>query len=435
MEILIYTPQLTNRLRYIAELLLSEELGLKIKFTSNEATFINADEPKLYYGYTPLQNIISIGVEGFLFEKGVKSKTLALSKFENIPVFFETSNEYSLPFDIFSAAFYLVSRYEEYLPFEPDSHGRFKAEETLAYKNRFLELPVVDYYALFLRKIIQQKYPTLKLKPRQFEFVATYDIDSAYAHKNKGFVRNLGSIILSLSKGNFDSVKTLLQVVLGLKPDPFDTYDLLYQLHRQYLLKPIYFFLVGDYDAYDKNISIHISEFKTLIKSIADEAEVGIHPSYASNKKTEKLSAEIKRLSNVLNRDIAKSRQHFLKLSFPETYEQLIANDITHDYTMGFSSQPGFRASYSKPFYFYNVETEMKTTLKIHPFVFMDATFQYYHRISPKQSLAIILPIIEQLKKVNGTCVSLSHNASFFDQKDWEGWTEAYTTILKTAKA
>jgi hypothetical protein len=102
---------------------------------------------------------------------------------------------------------------------------------------------------------------------------------------------------------------------------------------------------------------------------------------------------------------------------------------------MGFSSQPGFRASYSKPFYFYNVETEMKTTLKIHPFVFMDATFQYYHRISPKQSLAIILPIIEQLKKVNGTCVSLSHNASFFDQKDWEGWTEAYTTILKTAKA
>lgn len=435
MEILFYSPQLTNRLRYIAELLLSEELGLKIKFTSDEDAFINADEPKLYYGYKPMKNTISIGAEGFLFEKGVKSKVLTVSRFENTPILFETSNEYSLPFDIFSAAFYLVSRYEEYLPFEADSHGRFKAEETLAYKNRFLEFPAVDYYVLFLRKIILQQYPALKLKTRQFEFVATYDIDSAYAHKNKGFVRNLGSIILSLSKGNFDSVKTLLQVVFGFKPDPFDTYSLLHDLHQQFQLKPIYFFLVGDYDAYDKNISIHISEFKTLIKSIADEAEVGIHPSYASNSKTEKLSTEIKRLANVLNRDITKSRQHFLKLSFPETYEQLIANDIQHDYTMGFSSQPGFRASYSKPFYFYNVETEMKTPLKIHPFVFMDATFQYYHRISPKQSLAIILPMIEHLKKINGTCVSLSHNASFFNQKDWQGWTEAYTTILKTAKA
>jgi hypothetical protein len=284
-----------------------------------------------------------------------------------------------------------------------------------------------------LKQLLQQQYPTLRLKQLQFEFIPTYDIDSAYAHKNKGFVRNMGSLFLSLSKGNFSTMKNLLQVVFNLKPDPFDTYDMLHQWHKEFRLKPIYFFLVGDYDSFDKNISIHISEFKTLIKSVADEAKVGIHPSYASNANNKKLTNEIKRLSGVLNRDIKLSRQHFLKLRFPETYNNLLANDITDDFTMGYSSQAGFRASYSRSFLFYNLETETKTNLRIHPFAFMDATFQYYHEITPRQSLTFIQPIIERLKEVNGTCISLSHNASFFDQKHWIGWKEAYETILKTA--
>lgn len=433
MKLLFYTPQITNRLRYIADVLLGEALGFNIQFTTDEVSFFNADEPKIYYGYQPQQQAVSIYANGLLFEKGIKPKTPDISRFQNIPVIFECENSFSLPFDIFSASFYFISRYEEYLPFQADAHGRFAAEESFAYRNRFLETPAVDYYVLMLKELLQQRYPSISLKKQKFEFIPTYDIDSAYAHKNKGFVRNLGSVLLSLSKGNFSAVKNLLEVVTSMKADPFDTYTMLHEWHKEYLMNPIYFFLMGDYDTYDKNISIHISEFKTLIKSVADVAQVGIHPSYASNASTEKLSKEIKRLSGVLNREIKLSRQHFLKLRFPETYENILANDITDDYTMGYASQPGFRASYSKPFFFYNIETETKTNLKIHPFAFMDATFQYYHEITPRQSLTFILPIIEKLKQVNGTCISLSHNASFFDQKHWIGWKEAYQTILKTA--
>ncbi len=433
MTVLFYTPQITNRLRYITDVLLGEALGLKIRFTVDEVAFENATEPKIYYGYKPKLNGIAINANGLLFEKGIKTKTPEVAKHNNIPVIFENDNNYSLPFDIFSATFYFISRYEEYLPFKADSHGRFSAEESFAYNNHFLEVPVVDYYVLMLRALFQQHYPALHLKQNKFEFIPTYDIDSAYAHKNKGFVRNMGSIFLSLSKGNFATIKNLLQVVFHIKRDPFDTYDMLHEWHKEFKLKPIYFFLVGDYDSFDKNISIHISEFKTLIKSVADEAKVGIHPSYASNANAKKLTKEIKRLSGALNRDIKLSRQHFLKLRFPETYQNLLANDITDDYTMGYSSQPGFRASYSRSFLFYNLETETKTNLRIHPFAFMDATFQYYHEITPRQSLTFILPVIERLKAINGTCISLSHNASFFDQKHWIGWKEAYETILKTA--
>jgi len=431
---LIYTPQISNRLRYILDVLLTDELGLKYEFTADENLFITSSQPKLSYGYKNFNNVISIGASGLLYEKGIRPQNTTVFKHDNVPVFYETdSREFSLPFDIFSAAFYLISRYEEYCPFIKDKYGRFTAEQSLQYNNRFLDKPVVDYYALMLRKLIQQHYPALQLKERKFSFQPTYDIDSAYAYKNKGLVRNFGSFFLSLYKGNYEAMRNLLKVVSGKMKDPFDTYDLLQGFHLKYNIKPVYFFLMGDYDEHDKNISIHISEFKTLIKSIADVAEVGIHPSYASNAQPEKLPVEIKRLSKILNREITQSRQHFLKLHLPVTYQRLIENDITDDYTMGYSSQPGFRAGYSKPFYFYDLEKETKTNLKIHPFTFMDATFQYYHQISPKQSLEFVLPIIEEMKKVNGTCITLSHNASFFDQNGWSGWTEAYETILKKA--
>lgn len=431
---LIYAPQITNRLRYILDVLVKNDLGIDYRLTTEEHEFMQQHQPRLSYASRTYPGAVSIGASGLLFEKGLRDQHLEVFKVEHIPVFFRTDTHlFDLPFDVFSASFYLITRYEEYLPYPTDPHGRFPAESSFQYKNHFLDIPVVDYYVWMLRKAIQKRFPSLRLRDRRFRYTPTYDIDSAYAYKNKGLVRNVGSFVLSLVQRRYESAVNLLKVISGRMKDPYDNYELLHRLHQEFSLKPIYFFLLGDYDEYDKNISIHISEFRALIKSIADVAEVGIHPSYASNHNPEKLKIEIARLSRILHRDITKSRQHFLKLSFPATYRALLENGITDDYTMGFSSMPGFRAGYSKPFPFYDLLRETSTPLTIHPFAFMDSTFQYYQQITPRQSLQIILPIIERLKEIKGDCISLSHNASFFDYKNWQGWAESYRTILKIA--
>jgi hypothetical protein len=110
---------------------------------------------------------------------------------------------------------------------------------------------------------------------------------------------------------------------------------------------------------------------KSNAKSIADEAEIGIHPSYSSNKNLHELEIEIKRLGKVIKRDITKSRNHFLKLSFPTTYERLLEHDITDDYTMGYANAVGFRAGTSVSFPFYNIDLEQETKLLVHPFAVM----------------------------------------------------------------
>jgi hypothetical protein len=170
-----------------------------------------------------------------------------------------------------------------------------------------------------------------------------------------------------------------------------------------------------------------------LIKYIADYNSIGIHPSFRSNSQPEQLKKEITRVSKVLKRNITNSRQHFLKLTFPETYRRLIENDITDDYTMGYSSDVGFRASICTPFYFYDLEREMPSKLKIHPFAVMDATLRYYMRVKPDKALSHIEPLIKEVRAVNGTFISLWHNESLSNMHPWDGWQNIYADMVKLA--
>jgi hypothetical protein len=166
---------------------------------------------------------------------------------------------------------------------------------------------------------------------------------------------------------------------------------------------------------------------------LGDYARIGIHPSYGSNNNRPQLKKEIARLSKILNRDITDSRQHFLKLRLPETYRDLIDSDITDDYTMGYASYIGFRASICTPFNFYDLDMELETKLKVHPFAFMEGTLKYYMKIEPKQAMSMIKPLIDSVKNVNGTFISLWHNDSLNNKNQWKGWQQVYEEMVKYA--
>lgn len=72
-----------------------------------------------------------------LLEQGINDVEIYIQDWDEIPCFFPTSKNCFLPFDVFAASFYLLSRYEEYLPHLKDEHGRYPASESLAFKNGF----------------------------------------------------------------------------------------------------------------------------------------------------------------------------------------------------------------------------------------------------------------------------------------------------------
>jgi hypothetical protein len=431
---LIYTPKITGRVRYVFRLVFNELLRVNFSLTQNLDEFQSADNPKFIYSDKQYTDDIFFRSTGLLFERGIRSQEMGFFEHNGEKLFFQVHDKNSaMPFDVFSAIFFLITRYEEYLPFVKDKHGRFTARLSISHQLGILEKPVVNIWALQIKEILLKKYPDFKFPVKNFRFIPTYDIDSAYAYLQKGLVRTLGGYYLSLKKLDFKEVALRTRVLLGLRKDPFDTFDLQISYQKKYNLKPIYFILFARYGTYDKNINIRNRKFKFLIKWIADYGKMGIHPSYYTVENPDLLKTEIENLEKVLNVDIHRSRQHFLRLVLPDTYQNLIENDIEDDFTMGYAALPGFRAGICDTYNFYNLDLETETKLRIHPFAVMDGTLNDYLKLSPDGAIKKIEQLMNEVKKVNGTFISLWHNEALSDEKRWKGWRKVYESMLETA--
>jgi hypothetical protein len=435
LNLLVFTKSVTPRLTYTFDLLLRELLGINYSLTTEEEVFILYEDPKLNYSHESIGNELFFYAVDLLFEKGIKEQNISVFDWNGTKAFYATHPKYVFPFDPFAATFFLVSRYEEYLPHLRDEHDRFDTTESLAYQKHFLDKPLVNVWALKIKEELQKRFPSLEFPSRKYKFLSTIDIDNAFAYKEKGFMRTAGAFARSLVQMDIEEFTERSKVLTGVLKDPYDTYDLQFDLQMKYKFKTIYFILLAEYGLNDKNVPPDNKRFRSLIKSLADYSEVGIHPSYGSNKVKGKLKKEVNILNKILKREVTKSRQHFLILKLPSTYRQLIDLDITDDYTMGYALQVGFRASICSSFYFYDLDMELPTNLKIHPFAVMDATLKYYMKVAPQEAMNYIKPLIEEVKAVNGTFISLWHNESLSENKLWAGWRTVYEQMVELAAA
>lgn len=432
---LIYTHRVTNRLEYIFKQVFTEMLGLSYTITTDEEAFAASELPKISYAYNPVGNELFFQAKNILFESGINEQNISIIEWENTKAFFSTGKKSVLPFDPFAASFFLLSRYEECLPHIRDNYDRFEAKESIAYQQDFLKKPVVNIWVKKIKELLIEKYPQLNFRQNSYQYISTIDIDNAYAYKRKGLLRTFGAFGKDIISFNMPQLKERIKVLLGRMQDPYDTYDYQFSLQQKYKFRPVYFFLLADYDVNDKNVPHHNRKFQALIKSIADRADVGIHPSFNSNKIADKIETEIDRLSDIVHREITKSRQHFLILHFPKTYRNLIDLDITDEYSMGYAQETGFRAGICTPFNYYDLDLETATKLKVHPFTVMDATLKYYMKFTPDQAIEHVKQMVQEVKAVDGTFISLWHNETLSEKDQWQGWRKVYEETIKAATA
>ncbi len=429
--LLIYVSKLTNRVGYTLNLIFKSILHIPFEITLDENYYATFEGCKLCYSDKKISDGLYIKSVKLLYQTSIENQEIQMSEYDNFPIFFATyGKDQTLPFDIFAASFYLVSRYEEYLPHHKDYHQRFDFKDSLAYQKGFLHVPLVNKWANLLANKLKEAYPDFVIPLRKFHFVNTIDVDSAYSFKQKGVFRNVGGFIRDIFKQDYESVKMRAMVMLNRRKDPFDTFDFIISLSEKYHTELLFFILFADYDNYDKNISHNSLKFQQLIKHLADYSKVGIHPSYASMDQSGKLTVEIKRLSKVLHKPIVRSRFHFLRFQLPMSYNNLIKNNIDSDFSMGYSNEYGFRASICTPFNFYDLETDAETDLIIHPFAVMDTALKTYLNCTTDEALNILKNIIDEIKSVDGTFYSIWHNNNLCESFGWEGWSKVYEQMI-----
>lgn len=383
-----------------------------------------ANEAHIVYDDTAYPNTCTIHPHGLLFETGIQEQTIEINIWKTMPIFFGNASK-EIPFDLFAAIFYLISRYEEYLPYTPDEFHRYPHRLSLAYQQGFIKIPLVDLWLLEFQQLFTQSTGiTLTRKPPQF--IPTYDIDIAYSYHGKSWARNIGGILKDTLALHLAQVVERIQVLGHQRKDPYDAYDFLDQLHDDYHLHPIYFFLLSEGGPLDKNLAPESSVMMNLLDRIKKKYELGIHPSFRSHAQVHDLMRELRRIPQV-----SISRQHYIRFQVPQTYRTLIELGIEHDYSMGYGSINGFRASTAHAFYWYDVMQDAQTTLRIHPFAFMECNTRFEQKQNAHDAGTEMDMYWSQVQCSGGQFITIWHNFSLGSSSDWKGWKEVYQQFLE----
>ncbi|EDP97996.1 polysaccharide deacetylase family protein [Kordia algicida OT-1] len=422
--LLVYTQKITPRLRYTFKHLMTRILGIPVDFTTKIETFIAHNEVKMSYVKQPLGDEFFVRCQDLLFEQGIGEVELTIQQWDEIPCFFPASEKSTVPYDIFAASFYMLSRYEEYLPYVKDEHGRYTAQESLAFKNNFLTIPVVDIWCQKFLKIFQEKFPNIVAEKRTFTYKPIVNIPVAFAYKKRGMIRTLGGFATDIVRLRFSRFIDRLAVLIGMKEDPYDNFEAFIKLHKEYKTKAFYFFQIGDYSTYDHNISVYKNVFIRLIKNVSDYSKVGLLASYDSSADIKKLKMEKKRLTTSINKPVKRVRQHYNMLNMPQFYRNLIDLEFTEDYSMGYRDTIGFRAGTCSPFYFYDIGMEIQTPLQVHPFC-----MQFTGEVDAEIFTDEIMKMATEVQKVNGTFAAVFHNVVLSEQNI--AWKKLYINLLK----
>ena len=428
----VYISELTPRIEYSFKLIFESILNNKVHFILDATVFEKTDGVRINYSHSPELGGLYFKPHGLLHQSHLQYQYPDVKEWENEKVLCSVDNS-TFPFDLFAATFYLVSRYEEYLPGKRDRHQRFMARKSIAGGSHFLEKPVVNSWALKLADRIELEYPDFKFERSEFKYLPTIDIDNAWAFKNKGVFRIVLSLMKDILSGRWRIIRKRLSVVFRLSKDPYDNYDFMLSTFKSYNFRPVYFFLLNNKGKHDRSLSHKNLFYRNLIQKLAKTGKVGIHPSYASNNHERLLAKEIGRLKSITGKEVTRSRQHFLKMTMPKTYRKLIDKGIKADYSMGYPSRPGFRASIATPYYFFDVLENKITGLKIYPFQVMDVTLLHYRNLRADDALIKIQNLMNETAKVGGTFVSLWHNESMSDEGQWKGWRSVYTEMTRMA--
>ena len=401
-----------------------------VKFTSQLEEFIAYNGAKFSYANQALGNEFHIRSLPLLYRQGVKDVEIKFGKWDRTPVFFETPDS-SIPFDIFAAGFYLLSRYEEYLPHTLDEHGRYDYKNSVLSREKLLNMPLLEIWVEKFKRTLQKKYPDLQFPEKKFHFEPIINVSMARLYEHKTFLRSFFGGINDVLHFRIRSFIRRNKVLFFGRKDPYDTFDEILRLKKKYKHPLTFFHLLSTYTLFDHNISKNKNEYRTQIKFLADYGDTGLLTSYYAIDEEAQVEKEIKYLEEIIHKDLQKVRAHFNRIRIPGTYQSFHKEELKHDYSMGYNHKIGFRAGTCTPFRFYDIENETETEMMLHPTNISDVMLKYQYRYTRKKALRIMIEQGELIRQYGGHFYPVFHNFILSDIKEWKKWNDLYINTIK----
>jgi peptidoglycan/xylan/chitin deacetylase (PgdA/CDA1 family) len=351
-------------------------------------------------------------------------------------------NTATIHYDILGLAYWMLTRLEEVDRTDLDSHQRFPATSSHAYKHDYLERPIVDEWLIILGQVIQSVWPQLKLKQHKFSIKVSHDVDrpSRYGFRSfKPLIRAMAGDVLKNKniKGALIAPWVRLNTRQQLhRADPFNTFDWLMDVSEANNLKSAFYFICGrTHPMKDADYEPEHPAIRNLMRRIHERGhEIGLHPSYSTFQKPELIKQEADRLKRICAEEgIQQSqwggRMHYLRWEQPTTLRAWADADMTYDSTLGYADRPGFRCGTCHEYPAFDPIAQEPLSLRIRPLIVMEGTIisPQYLGLGQTKAFRKITKLKKYCEKMNGQFTLLWHNSEFlFDEN-----RDTYSEILK----
>lgn len=358
--------------------------------------------------------------------------------FASVPVLFgaggftiDSVTKAVLELDVFGAAFFMLSRYEEAFSKQRDNHDRFPASACLAYREEFLDRPLIDEYVEILWAAMQRLWPQLHRKPRQFKTVVTCDVDHPY-HPSAASIPRL----IKRTAGEVMRMRTLASALSPYRNyissksgdwrnDPYyHTVDWMMDVNEQAGNTVSFYFIPEITDTQmDDTRPITDPAVTAMMKRISDRGHaIGIHPGYQTYQNEANFNSGLKKLQEVLSQQkigqkIAGGRQHYLRWSI-QTPAIWDAAELEYDSTLSYVNRAGFRCGTCHEYTMFDLRRRKALKVRQRPLICMESSVINLMGYGlTDAALAEMEKLKTVSRKFNGNFILLWHN-SFFPNEE-----------------
>ncbi|MEO8589847.1 MAG: polysaccharide deacetylase family protein [Flavobacteriales bacterium] len=428
--LLVNLERPSPRARYIVRHLFERILGWPVDFAGSLEELRTSDRPRLNYGHAAFEGAFHVPASGWLNASGTEGTAAAYRGSGSDLVLFPEQAD----FDVFAAAFFLLSLSEEYGSQVRDEHDRIAADDLLIVRQGAERAPLVDRWVMRLAQQLRDRFPQLPTPDRRYRHVLTVDVDNGLKYVGRSFHRAIGASARELLRGEVGAVRERWRVRGGDKADPYASFaDRLAEVKN--VDRAIAFFLVRGEGRFDHAAGLSHPAFRELIAHVGEHAEWGLHPSYESSERSTLFRTERDLLDAITGYAVSSSRQHFLRWKMPDTLRTLNELGFTEDHSLGFSDRVGFRVGTCTPFPWYDLEREQETSLMLWPFQTMDSALHERMGCNAEEALAEMSAMSDAVRKVNGTFVSVWHDRYLSGHREFGPWPEVMRQLVRYARA
>ena len=337
------------------------------------------------------------------------------------------TNTIEFNIDIFGTIFFFLSRYEEAILPDRDQHDRFPATASIAFKEGFLNRPIVNEYVELLWAMMKALWPELERKKRSFRMILTHDVDEPFEFYKKPpikMVKSIGGDILKRHSINLalERYRQWNAIRKGNHTtDPFYSFDFIMKESEKRGLKSAFYF-IADHTAgvIDGIYSLNDPEIINLMKTIDARChEIGLHTSYntyldkvQTRKEAELLRAVMR--GNSIHQEPQGGRQHYLRWKTPETFQNWEYAGMQYDSTLSFADLPGFRCGTCWEYPAYDLINRKPLNVIERPLIAMDRSViakRYMNKGYSEEAFEVFKSYKDTCRRYNGDFVLLWHNS------------------------